>query len=157
MAGPLSGVRVVELGGIGPGPFGGMLLADLGADVIRVDRPAAGDGAPPGHLADVMGRGKRSITLDLKDPRDLETAAALIDRADVVVDPFRPGVAARLGLGPDACLERNPRLIYAHMTGWGQEEDRCRSREAGFNFHMVKPVDPAALKKLLAGLLLTPA
>src|SRR4051812_30477996 len=100
-----------------------MLLCDLGADVVRVDRAACGeDGGVAGdHRGDVMGRGKRSVVLDLKDSRDLETAAALIDRADVVVDPFRPGVAERLGLGPEECLGRNPRLIYARMTGWGQE------------------------------------
>ena len=119
--GPLAGVRVIELGGLGPGPFAGMLLGDLGADVVRIDRPADGDGAQRDPGGAVMERGKRSVALDLKDPACLEAARGLIDRADVLVDPYRPGVAERLGLGPDTCLERNPRLIYARMTGWGQE------------------------------------
>jgi alpha-methylacyl-CoA racemase len=119
--GPLTGVRVVELGGLGPGPFGGMLLTDLGADVIRIDRAPAPGGAPAGDpRGAVTERGKRSVTLDLKDPDDLDVASRLIDRADVLIDPYRPGVAERLGLGPDDCLARNPRLIYARMTGWGQ-------------------------------------
>lgn len=120
--GPLAGVRVIELGGLGPGPFGTMLLADLGADVVRIDRPPESDGVAPRDPAGaVMERGKRSIALDLKDPASLESARALIDGADVLIDPYRPGVAERLGLGPDDCLERNPRLIYVRMTGWGQE------------------------------------
>jgi alpha-methylacyl-CoA racemase len=120
--GPLTGVRVVELAGLGPGPFGAMVLADLGADVIRIDRPPAGNGSAPGNpRGEVMGRGKRSIVLDLKTSADLAVARELIDRADVVIDPFRPGVAERIGLAPDDCLERNPRLVYARMTGWGQD------------------------------------
>jgi alpha-methylacyl-CoA racemase len=120
--GPLAGVRVVELGGLGPGPFAAMLLADLGADVVRIDRPPEDGGSAPRDPAGaVMERGKRSVALDLKEPGDLETARALIDAADVLLDPYRPGVAERLGLAPDTCLERNPRLIYARMTGWGQE------------------------------------
>jgi alpha-methylacyl-CoA racemase len=120
--GPLAGVRVIELEGLGPGPFAGMLLADLGADVVRIDRPADDDGGasrdPAGAVTE---RGKRSVALDLKDSRRLEAARALVDDADVFVDPYRPGVAERLGLGPDGCLERNPRLVYARMTGWGQQ------------------------------------
>jgi len=120
--GPLVGVRVIELGGLGPGPFGAMLLADLGADVVRIDRPVDGEPLLPGDpRAAVMDRGKRSIALDLKDPDGLEVARELIAVADVLVDPYRPGVAERLGLGPDACLADNPRLIYARMTGWGQD------------------------------------
>src|SRR5215216_2158040 len=122
ISGPLAGVRVIELAGLGPGPFGAMLLADLGADVVRIDR-AVTDAAPlpSDPRAEVMARGKRSIALDLKDPGELEVARDLIDRGDVLIDPYRPGVAERLGLGPDECLGRNPRLIYARMTGWGQE------------------------------------
>jgi alpha-methylacyl-CoA racemase len=119
VSGVLDGVRVVELDGIGPGPFGAMLLSDLGADVIRVDRPPSVDGGSP-HST-VLGRGRRSIVLDLKDEGSIEALLALIDRADVLIDPFRPGVAERLGIGPTVCLARNPRLVYARMTGWGQE------------------------------------
>src|SRR5919204_417279 len=120
--GPLAGVRVIELGGLGPGPFAGMLLADLGADVVRIDRPPEGDGAaPPDPAGAVMDRGKRSLALDLKDAVCRESARALVDEADVLIDPYRPGVAERLGLGPDDCLERNPGLIYVRMTGWGQQ------------------------------------
>jgi alpha-methylacyl-CoA racemase len=121
-SGPLAGIRVVELAGIGPAPFAGMLLADMGADVIRLDRPApepAGANLPPAQ--DVLGRGRRSIAVNLKDVRGLDVALRLVDRADVLVEGFRPGVAERLGIGPDACADRNPRLIYARMTGWGQE------------------------------------
>jgi alpha-methylacyl-CoA racemase len=121
--GPLAGVRVVELGGIGPAQLGGLLLSDLGADVVLVDRPPGG----PQTLAsadprrEVLNRGRRSIALDLKDPDDREIAWRLIDGADVLVDPYRPGVAERLGLGPEEVLARNPRVVYARMTGWGQE------------------------------------
>ncbi|MFC7597352.1 CaiB/BaiF CoA transferase family protein [Terrabacter sp. GCM10028922] len=120
--GPLAGVRVVELAGLGPAPFAGMLLADLGADVIRIDRP--GEATLPVPLppeSDLLRRGRPSVALDLKHPDGLATALALVDRADVVVEGYRPGVAERLGLGPDACLARNPALVYGRMTGWGQD------------------------------------
>ena len=116
MSGPLAGLRVLELAGIGPGPFCAMFLADLGADVVRVDRPAGGVAAVEPGL-DLLNRGKRSIALDLKRERDAETALRLVEKADVLIEGFRPGVAERLGLGPDVCLERNPRLIYGRMTG----------------------------------------
>jgi alpha-methylacyl-CoA racemase len=117
-SGPLAGVRVIELGGIGPGPFCGMLLADLGAEVIRFDRPAqAGDETMQASLL----RGRRSVTLDLKRAQGAEVALRLIDTADAVIEGFRPGVTERLGLGPETCLNRNPRLVYGRMTGWGQE------------------------------------
>ncbi|WP_231905158.1 MULTISPECIES: CaiB/BaiF CoA transferase family protein [Streptomycetaceae] len=117
--GPLDGVRVVELAGIGPGPFAGMLLADLGADVVRVDRPG---GAPIGidPARDVTNRNKRSVVVDLKSAHGPGLVRDLAARADVLVEGFRPGVAERLGVGPDACLARNPRLVYGRMTGWGQ-------------------------------------
>lgn len=116
-SGPLNGVRIVEFAGIGPGPFCGMLLSDLGADVIRIDRP--GDGQP-GAAADVMSRGRRSIGLNLKDEADIATALSLIEKADGLIEGFRPGVMERLGLGPDEALARNPKLVYGRMTGWGQ-------------------------------------
>jgi alpha-methylacyl-CoA racemase len=120
--GPLTGVRVVELAGIGPGPFCAMLLADLGADVVRIDRPGgAGAGLPLSHEFDLLNRGKRSVVLELKTPEGLASALRLIERADILIEGFRPGVTERLGLGPEECLSRNPRLVYGRMTGWGQE------------------------------------
>jgi len=116
--GPLTGLRVVELQGIGPGPFCGMMLADMGAEIIRVDRSAAvGSGA---RSADVLARGRKSIAVDLKNPQGVETVLKLVETADVLLEGFRPGVTERLGLGPDVCLERNPKLVYGRMTGWGQ-------------------------------------
>lgn len=118
--GPLAGVRVVELAGIGPGPFAAMLLADLGADVVRVDRP--GSNWP--HIdpaADLTNRNKRSVRVDLKAEGAAELVLALAERADVLIEGYRPGVAERLGVGPEECLGRNPRLVYARMTGWGQD------------------------------------
>ncbi|MFF4946885.1 CaiB/BaiF CoA transferase family protein [Streptomyces rubiginosohelvolus] len=118
--GPLTGVRVVELAGIGPGPFAAMLLADLGADVVRVDRPGgAGLGIDPAH--DLTNRNKRSVVLDLKSNEGPARVLDLVERADILVEGYRPGVAERLGVGPDACLARNPKLVYGRMTGWGQD------------------------------------
>ncbi|MEM0985274.1 MAG: CaiB/BaiF CoA-transferase family protein [Pseudomonadota bacterium] len=116
--GPLDGVKIVEFAGIGPGPFCGMLLSDLGADVIRIDR--AGGTGIGGTAKDVTGRGRRSVALNLKAPGDVDTALSLIERADGLIEGFRPGVMERLGLGPDVALARNPRLVYGRMTGWGQ-------------------------------------
>ena len=122
MSGPLQGVRVVELGGLGPAPFGAMLLADMGADVVRIDRPERAVGAPlEAAKGNVSDRGRRSVAVDLKHPDGAATVARLTDAADVFVEGFRPGVAERLGLGPEVLRDRNPRLIYARMTGWGQE------------------------------------
>ncbi|MEU6953185.1 CaiB/BaiF CoA-transferase family protein [Streptomyces sp. NPDC045714] len=118
--GPLTGVRVVELAGIGPGPFAAMLLADLGADVVRVDRPGgAGLGIDP--ASDLTNRNKRSVLLDLKSDEGPARVLDLVERADILVEGYRPGVAERLGVGPDACLARNPQLVYGRMTGWGQD------------------------------------
>ncbi|MFJ8941762.1 CaiB/BaiF CoA transferase family protein [Streptomyces sp. NPDC102395] len=118
--GPLTGVRVVELAGIGPGPFAAMLLADLGADVVRVDRPGGSALAvDPAH--DVTNRNKRSVIVDLKSPDGPARVLDLAARADVLLEGNRPGVAERLGVGPDACHARNPRLVYGRMTGWGQD------------------------------------
>ncbi|NBM17960.1 CaiB/BaiF CoA-transferase family protein [Streptomyces sp. GC420] len=121
-SGPLAGVRVVELAGIGPGPFAAMLLADLGADVVRVDRPGgAGLAIDPAY--DVTNRNKRSVLVDLKaeDGRGAAAVLALAERADILIEGYRPQVAERLGVGPGDCLARNPRLVYGRMTGWGQD------------------------------------
>jgi alpha-methylacyl-CoA racemase len=122
VSGPLEGVRVVEIGGIGPSPFCAMMLADMGADVLRVDRAAAvvprGEyDWPPDYL---LNRGRRSVGVDLKHPGGVEVVLRLAAQADVLIEGFRPGVAERLGIGPEACRERNPRLVYGRMTGWGQ-------------------------------------
>ncbi|MGH3752143.1 MAG: CaiB/BaiF CoA transferase family protein [Pseudonocardiaceae bacterium] len=119
MPGPLAGLRVIELAGIGPGPHAAMLLADLGADVVRVERPPGGLQLAPG-ADDQMLRGRRSVALDLKDPSDRETVLQLMERADVLIEGLRPGVTERLGVGPADCHARNSRLVYARMTGWGQ-------------------------------------
>ncbi|MFG2716441.1 CaiB/BaiF CoA transferase family protein [Streptomyces goshikiensis] len=118
--GPLAGVRVVELAGIGPGPFAAMLLADLGADVVRVDRPGGG-GLAINPEYDVTNRNKRSVLIDLKSAGGPERVLELVERADVLIEGFRPGVAERLGVGPADCHARNPKLVYGRMTGWGQE------------------------------------
>ncbi|OMQ40984.1 CaiB/BaiF CoA transferase family protein [Pseudomonas putida] len=117
MPGPLAGVKVVEMNAIGPAPFAAMMLADMGAEVIRVDRHTAGFLNADGSL---LGRGRRSIAIDPRKPGSTEVLLQLIDGADVLIEGFRPGVMERLGLGPEVCLERNPRLIYGRMTGWGQ-------------------------------------
>jgi alpha-methylacyl-CoA racemase len=116
--GPLDGLRIVEIAAIGPAPFAGMLLADLGAAVVRVERVRSDRPAEPHRILD---RGRRSVALDLKDPRAVEVVLRMVERSDVLIEGFRPGVAERLGIGPDDCRARNPRLIYGRMTGWGQE------------------------------------
>src|SRR5438270_452946 len=118
MAGPLQGFKVIEMAGIGPGPFTAMMLADMGADVLRVDRPNARVLNPD---KDVLNRGRRSIAVDLKHPDGVQTVLRLVEQADALLEGFRPGVMERLGLGPDECLARNPKLVYGRMTGWGQE------------------------------------
>lgn len=120
--GPLAGIRIVELGGVGPVPFCCMLLSDLGADVIRIDRPPGYDGGQPGDPRfNLLNRGRRSAAFDLKQPEAAGAMLKLVARADVLVEGFRPGVAEKLGLGPDACLAANPALVYGRMTGWGQD------------------------------------
>jgi alpha-methylacyl-CoA racemase len=120
--GPLTGIKVLEFEAIGPGPFAGMLLADMGADVLVIDRPASTDlGLKRSRWYDVMMRGKRSVTLDLKKDSAREAALHLCEKADALIEGFRPGVMERLGLGPDAVAARNPRLVYGRMTGWGQD------------------------------------
>jgi alpha-methylacyl-CoA racemase len=124
--GPLAGLRVVELAGIGPAPFCAMLLGDLGADVVRVDRPG-GTVVPGTGGRDLMNRNKRSITVDLKNDRGPEVVLRLVEQADVLIEGYRPGVAERLGVGPDECLKRNPGLVYGRMTGWGQDGPLAQS------------------------------
>lgn len=120
--GPLTGIRVVELAGIGPGPFCAMLLADLGAEVIRVDRSSQVDiGIDNGRKYSVLNRSRKSISVDLKNPDGIKTVLKLVENADALIEGFRPGVTERLGLGPDECMKRNPALVYGRMTGWGQE------------------------------------
>ena len=118
--GPLEGVKVVELAGIGPAPFACMMLAELGADVLRIDRPGGGLSMGPPEL-DLVNRGRRSVALDLKNPAAVDVVRRLVAQADVLVEGFRPGVAERLGVGPEACHAINPRLVYGRMTGWGQD------------------------------------
>jgi len=119
--GPLTGVRIVELAGIGPAPMCAMLLADMGADVVRVDRTEAADlGMKRDPKGDLLNRGRPSVAVDLKTKEGVETVLRLIDQADGVIEGFRPGVMERLGLGPDVCLKRNPKLVFGRMTGWGQ-------------------------------------
>ena len=130
--GPLADLRVVELAGIGAAPFGAMLLADLGADVIRIDRAPGGDANP---LSEVLGRGRRSVALDLKHRAGVEVVLRLVEQADALIEGFRPGVMERLGLGPDVCLARNERLVYGRMTGWGQ--DGPLARQAGHDIDYI--------------------
>ncbi|AKL73032.1 putative acyl-CoA transferase/carnitine dehydratase [Actinobacteria bacterium IMCC26256] len=122
MSGPLTGVRIIELAGIGPGPFAAMMLADMGADIIRVERAGSVRETLPENIPfDLLIRGRRSIGVDLKSPEGIEVVMRLVESADALIEGFRPGVTERLGLGPNDCLARNPRLVYGRMTGWGQE------------------------------------
>ncbi|MEU3607638.1 CaiB/BaiF CoA-transferase family protein [Streptomyces sp. NPDC035033] len=153
--GPLTGVRVLELGGIGPGPYAAMLLGDLGADVIRVDRPQD-DGQD--NPAPVLHRGRRSLTLDLKHPDSTAIVLDLAAESDVVVEGFRPGVAERLGVGPDTLLARNPALVYGRMTGWGQDGPLAKEPGHDINFialtgalHAIGPADTPTVPLNLVG------
>lgn len=128
--GPLSGLKVLEFAGIGPGPFCGMLLSDLGADVVRIDRKGSGRSSP----ADVTSRGRRSVALDLKNPAAVETCLKLMETADAVFEGFRPGVMERLGLGPDVALRRNRKLVYGRMTGWGQTGPYAKAAGHDMNY-----------------------
>jgi len=135
MSGPLTGVKVLEIAGIGPGPFCGMLLADMGADVLRVDRLQANDlGLPVAPKYDIMSRGRRSIALDLKQPESIAMLLAWVAKADALIEGFRPGVTERLGLGPDTCLACNPRLVYGRITGWGQDGPLAQAAGHDINY-----------------------
>ncbi|HAN67886.1 MAG TPA: carnitine dehydratase [Halieaceae bacterium] len=129
--GPLNGFTVIELAGIGPAPMGGMMLADMGAEVIRIERANAAD---PKQLKDVSARGKKSVVLNLKQPEGVETLLRMVENADVLIDPYRPGVCEKLGIGPDVCLARNPRLVFARMTGWGQDGPLARAAGHDINY-----------------------
>ncbi|MGH9025075.1 MAG: CoA transferase, partial [Acidimicrobiia bacterium] len=132
--GPLSGRRVIELAGIGPGPFAAMLLSDMGAEVVRVERAQAAVGRPEGVNKEVIYRGRRSLAVDLKTPEGVETVLRMVEQADALLEGFRPGVAERLGLGPDVCLARSPRLVYGRMTGWGQEGPYAQAAGHDINY-----------------------
>jgi len=132
--GPLTGLKIVELVGIGPGPFAAMLLADMGADVVRVHRTqSVANGFDPGGVP-VLDRNRRSIGVDLKHPDGVETVLRLVESSDAMIEGFRPGVTERLGLGPDECLARNPRLVYGRMTGWGQEGPMAQAAGHDINY-----------------------
>lgn len=130
--GPLEGYKVVEMVGLGPGPFCSMMLADMGAEVIRVDK--IGGNFLVSRPKDVLGRGRKSLAVNLKNPQGVETVLKLCEQADAIIEGFRPGVMERLGLGPDECLARNPKLIYGRMTGWGQEGPMAQAAGHDINY-----------------------
>jgi alpha-methylacyl-CoA racemase len=135
MSGPLTGLKVVELAGIGPAPMAAMMLSDMGAEVIRVDRlTASGLGIPMPKKFNFLGRGRKSIAIDLKNPEGIDALLELIDKADILIEGFRPGVMERLGMGPDVCLERNPKLVFGRVTGWGQEGPLSKSAGHDLNY-----------------------
>ena len=134
MAGPLQGLRVVELAGIGPGPHAAMILGDLGADVVRVERPGTAPGLPTRMAEDFLLRNRRSVAANLKEPEGREMVMALIAKADVLIEGYRPGVTERLGLGPEDCAKVNEKLIYARMTGWGQTGPRSQQSGHDMNY-----------------------
>lgn len=134
-SGPLSGLRVLELAGIGPGPHAAMILGDLGADVVRIDRPPRGSGGAGGIAKDAMLRNRRIVNADLKSDQGRELVLTLVQSADVLIEGYRPGVTERLGLGPEDCAKVNERLIYARMTGWGQTGPR--SQQAGHDINYI--------------------
>jgi alpha-methylacyl-CoA racemase len=135
VTGPLTGIKVIELAAIGPAPFAGMMLADMGAEVVRVDRPVRRGGERDFAAShEILDRGRRSIAVDLKAPRGIEIVLDLIEHCDVLLEGFRPGVTERLGLGPDVALARNPRLVYARMTGWGQDGPQARVTGHDINY-----------------------
>ena len=133
--GPLNGIRILEIAGIGPGPFAAMMLSDMGAEVLRVDRAqSVREGDNDGVGGDLLNRGRRSIGLDLKHPEGRDALLRLVEGADALVEGFRPGVMERLGVGPEICQERNPRLVYGRMTGWGQEGPMAHAAGHDINY-----------------------
>ncbi len=154
--GPLNGYRIIELAGIGPGPMCAMLLADMGAEVVRVDRTvASGLGTPGRPEHNVMNRSRRSLAVDLKNPEGAEVVLRLIEAADALIEGFRPGVMERLGLGPEVCLARNAKLVYGRMTGWGQDGPMAHAAGHDINYialtgalHAIGPADGPPLPPL---------
>ncbi len=151
--GPLSGVKVLEVAGIGPGPFAAMMLADMGAEVLRIDRAGSVRGGDPNQPPlDLLARGRRSVGIDLKSPDGVALLLELVAEADGLIEGFRPGVAERLGFGPDVCAERNPRLVYGRMTGWGQQGPYAPTAGHDINYialagalaHLGRAADPPA-------------
>ena len=134
MAGPLQGLKIIEIAGIGPGPFAAMMLADMGADVLRVDRAAAVRGIATDPGLDILQRGRRNIALDLKHPDGVSALLDLVGEADALIEGFRPGVMERLGIGPEVCVERNPRLVFGRMTGWGQDGPYAQAAGHDINY-----------------------
>ncbi len=133
--GPLEGVKILEIAGIGPGPFAAMMLSDMGAEVLRIDRAQSVQGGDPEDPPpDPINRGRRSVAVDLKNPEGVETVLKLVEKADVLIEGFRPGVMERLGLGPDVCRERNSKLVYGRMTGWGQEGPMAQAAGHDINY-----------------------
>jgi alpha-methylacyl-CoA racemase len=133
--GPLEGVKILEIAGIGPGPFAAMMLSDMGAEVLRIDRAQSVRGGDPAEPpADALNRGRRSLAVDLKNPEGVETVLKLVEKADALIEGFRPGVMERLGLGPDVCSERNPKLVFGRMTGWGQEGPMAQAAGHDINY-----------------------
>lgn len=133
--GPLQGLRIIELFCIGPGPFAGMLLSDMGADILRIDRPQEPPLGYPDYQYRTLWRNRQAVTLDLSKPVGVEALLLLVEKADGLIEGYRPGVAERLGIGPDVCLKRNPRLVYGRMTGWGQEGPLAK--QAGFDINYI--------------------
>ena len=134
MAGPLQGLKVIELAGLGPAPFCAMMLADMGADVVRIERPGAQNVTGAAGRFDVTARSRRVLALDLKQPLAIDAVLALVDQADVLIEGFRPGVMERLGLGPEVCMARRPSLVYARMTGWGQSGPLAQAAGHDINY-----------------------
>jgi len=133
--GPLAGLKIVEFAGLGPGPFAAMMMADMGADVLRIDKMnSKGVLAPDDPSTNLLARGRRSVGLDLKNPQGLETALKLVDQADALIEGYRPGVMERIGVGPDVCMARNPKLVYGRMTGWGQDGPMANAAGHDINY-----------------------
>lgn len=158
MPGPLAGLKVLEIAALGPAPFAGMLLADMGAEVLRIDRPGGGGVKPVSGRFDVTSRGRTSVRMDLRTPDGVEACLGLIEAADVLTEGFRPGVMERLGLGPEPALARNPRLVYGRMTGWGQDGPLAQAAGHDINYvalsgalHAIGPADRPAPPLNLVG------